>query len=35
VIRGPAAIMGLAEMQEWITAARQAPDQIDELDVEF
>jgi glutathione S-transferase len=28
-------IMALPEMQEWIAAARQEPDQIDELDVEF
>jgi glutathione S-transferase len=28
-------IMALPEMQEWIAAARQEPDEIDELDVEF
>jgi glutathione S-transferase len=28
-------ILALPEMQEWIAAARQEPDEIDELDVEF
>jgi len=28
-------IMALPEMQAWIAAARQEPDEIDELDVEF
>ena len=29
------AIMALAEMQEWVAAARAEPDEIDELDAEF
>jgi len=28
-------IMALAEMQEWVQAAKQEPDDIDELEVEF
>lgn len=28
-------IMAMPEMQEWIEAARQEPNEIDELDVEF
>jgi glutathione S-transferase len=28
-------IMALPEMQAWIATARQEPDEIDELDVEF
>ena len=29
------AIMALADMQEWVAAARAEPDEIDELDAEF
>ncbi|MNN59456.1 hypothetical protein D3C81_1745730 [compost metagenome] len=29
------AILAMPEMQEWISAAREEPDEISELDVEF